>query len=266
MTPSDTIAAPQRSSTFLSLSRTNFHELLRDRTTFFYLLVFPFAFIGLFALIGASGTSVGQTGGGEKLDAVRFGLPGVLLLAFGSLAFLGTATTMVQLRSRGILRLLGVTPLRRMTFIGALVPPRLTIAAIQLAILSVLALALGYLEVAQFGRLLVSCLCGLAMLFSIGFLAGGIMRSPEATSTTLSGILPIAGMFCGILVPLQTLPKVFSDLAGYVPLTYLGDALRQDLVGARGGYPIVTDWLVMLGTAAVFTALAAATFRWDQGE
>lgn len=255
-----------RRSTFVTLSLTNLRELIRDRTTFFFLLIFPFAFIALFALIGASGSTVDQGSGGEPLDAIRFGLPGVLLLAFGTLAFLGTATTMVQLRARGVLRLLGVTPLRRLTFIGALVPPRLAIAAVQLGVLCAIAVGAGYLNVGQFGQLLVSCACGLAMLFSIGFLAGGLMRSPEATSTALSALLPVAGMLCGILIPLQTLPPIFADFARYIPLTYFGDALRQSLVGAAGDYALTTDWLVMLGTAAVFTTVAAFTFRWDQGE
>lgn len=266
MSTSPQLRVSHASSTdrFLNLSLTNFRELLRDRTTFFFVLIFPFAFIALFALIGASGTKA--KAGGTELDAIRFGLPGVLLLGFGSLAFLGTATTMVQLRDRGVLRLLGVTPLRRLTFIGSLVPARLAIAVFQLLVLAVIALIAGYLEVGALGRLLVSAGCGLAMLFSIGFLAGGIMRSPEATSTALSAGLPVVGMLCGILIPLQTLPAVFGDIASFIPLTYMGDALRQDLVGAGAQYAITTDWLICLGTAAVFTTLAALTFRWDQGE
>jgi len=244
------------------LSATNFRELVRDPTTFFFVLVFPFLFIGMFAFI----SSATNGAGGQDFDGFRFGLPAVLVLAFGQLAFLGTATTMVQLRARGTLRLLALTPLRRLTFIAALVPARVAIAAFQLAIMAALAAATGFLELAQVGRLLVTCVLGLAMLFSLGFLLGGRLSSPEVASGALAGLLPVLLIASGILLPLSMLPAGVAAVADFLPFTYLGDAVRQDLVGGAPLHPIELDWLVMAGSAALFTLLAASTFRWDQGE
>jgi len=245
------------------LAVVNFRELIRDPATFFFVLVFPFLFMGMFAFISSAGAA---TVAGEKFDGFRFGLPAVLVLAFGQLAFLGTATTMVQLRSRGTLRLLALTPLPRLTFIAALVPARLAIAALQLAIMATIAAATGFLEVGQIGRLLLSCTLGLAMLFSFGFFLGGRMSSPEAAAGVLSGLLPVLLIVSGILLPISILPGPLADFADYIPLTYLGDAVRQDLVGSEALHSIGLDYVVMAATAAVFTVLSALTFRWDQGE
>jgi ABC-2 type transport system permease protein len=235
-------------------------QLLRDPVTFFFLLVFPFIFLSLFAIVPTAEV------GGKSVDAISFGLPAVLVLGFGNLALLGTATTLVEMRSRGILRLFGVTPVTRAQFLISTVPVRLAVATLQTIVLLGLGLTIGDLEAGGLPRLLATCALGLLMFFALGFLAGGYLRSVQATSTMLSGILPVAMICSGIFVPFSTLPKGFADGAKYFPLTYLGDALQQDLVGTDGMYSIATDWLVIAGTAAVLATLAVFTFRWDQGE
>lgn len=242
------------------LSATNLRELVRDPTTFFFLLIFPFLFLGLFAFISST------QGASDNFDGFRFGVPAVLILAFGQLALFGTATTMVQLRSRGTLRLLSLTPLRRSTFVASLVPGRLLIAASQLAVLATVAAITGFLEPGQLGRLIVSCLLGLGMLFAFGFFMGGRISSPEVASGGLSAVLPILLIASGVLVPLRYMPAALQDIAHWIPLTYLGDAIRQDLIGDKAMHAIWLDWLIIAGTAMVFVVLAILTFRWDEGD
>lgn len=240
------------------LSLTNLRELLRDPTTFFFVLVFPFIFIGVFALI--SSTQQGD------FDTFRFGLPGVLTLAFGQLAFIGTTTALVQLRARGTLRLLSLTPVTKRAFAISIVPPRLMIAAFQLVVMAIVALATGYLAGGDVARLVLTCLLGLAMLFSIGVFLGGWMRSPEVASGVLSAVFPLLMIVTGIFIPLHLLPDAMQTLADWIPLSYLGDALRQDLVGGNPLHAIGVDYAVMAGTTLVFSVLTLLTFRWDDGE
>ncbi|WP_026910298.1 ABC transporter permease [Patulibacter minatonensis] len=240
------------------LSLTNLRELLRDPTTFFFLLVFPFLFIGLYAFI--STTTQGS------FDTFRFGLPGVLVLAFGQLAFIGTTTALVQLRARGTLRLLSLTPVTKRAFAASIVPPRLAIAGVQITLMAVVAIATGYLAGGDVARLLLSSLFGLAMLFSIGIFLGGRLRSPEVASGLLSAIFPLLMIVAGVFVPLSEMPDAVRTISDWIPLTYLGDALRQDLVGGTALHSIGVDYAVMGGTALIFTALTALTFRWDDGE
>jgi len=242
------------------LSLAHARQLLRDPTTFFFLLVFPFIFLMLFAIVPAAEVN------GKELDPISFGLPAVLVLGFGNLALLGTATTIVEMRGRGILRLFGVTPVTRTQFLLSTVPVRLAIAVFQVLVLLALGLTIGDLEASKLPRLLATCALGLLMFFALGFLAGGYLRSVQATSTILSGILPVAMIVSGIFVPFSALPEGFESAAKYFPLTYLGDALQQDLAGADGMYSITTDWLVVAGTAVVLALVAIFTFRWDQGE
>lgn len=204
--------------------------------------------------------------GQEPFDPMRFGLPGVLIMAFASLAFFGTATPIIQLRQRGTLKLLGLTPLSRLTFVAAQIPPRFCLAAVQLLIMLTIARFTGFLSTDRLGGVLLSSLLGLLMLFALGYLIGGLMTSVELASGLLAGLMPVMLMFTGILLPLDIMPGWVVQGARLIPLTYLGDALRQHLVGSVPMFSLTTDYLVLLGSAIVLTLITALTFRWDQGE
>ncbi len=347
-----------RNSSFVQLSLTNLRELTRDPVAFLIVLVMPFLFLGMFALIstftsggttdvgvvsstgqgeqrvllrsltqtpglrvtplpavegrrrldagrldvlvslrgsaidvdvakdktaagavvsraltdatrGAEAPQVSVHGSGEAIgfgDPVRFGIPAVLVLGFTSLAFFGTATPLIQLRRQGTLRLLGLTPVARATFVAAQVPARLGIGLVQLALMMVVARATGHFKLGQLTGCLLTALIGLLMLFSLGYLLGGLIRSPEAGAGALAAINPVVLMFSGVLLPLALLPDVLRTAARALPFTYLGDGLRQQLVGSAGTFSLTVDRLALLVATLVFTALTVRTFRWDQGE
>lgn len=204
--------------------------------------------------------------GEEPFEPVRFGIPAVLILAFASLALYGTAIPIIQLRERGTLRLLGVTPLSRLSFLLAQAPARLAIALIQLLVMGTVAALTGFLDVAQLAGLAATLLLGLAMLFSLGYLAAGLLRDSESSSLVLGTLLPIVLFLSGVFLPLQLLPDVLQGISRFIPLTYFGDALRQDLVGFDGEFARWISYLSMGGTAVVATLLATRTFRWDQSK
>lgn len=216
---------------------------------------------------GLSYPVAGRTSTGDvPLEPLRFGLPAVLLLAFTSLVLFGTALPIISLRERGVLRLLGMTPLARSTFLLAQAPARLMIAGLQLGAMCTLAAVTGFLDLGAIASLLLTSVFGLAMLFSLGYLVAGVLRSAELATTVMGTLLPFALFLSGVFIPLRILPGGLQAVAPYVPLSYLGDALRQDLVGLPGEYSKLLSYSVMLGVSVVLTAVATATFRWDQGE
>lgn len=249
-----------------SLVRVSAVSLVRDPTAFFFVLVFPFLFLGLYYLIAYMTSASPSPSPTKTFDAIRFGMPAILTYAFASLAFFGTASTIIQLRQNGTLRLLQTTPMSRLAFFLSQVPPRLAIAAFQLAVMCGVAAAYGFLGGGALARVLLTSLLALLMLFSCGFLLGGVVNSAEAANGIVAGALPLILMFSGVFIPLEILPKTLQQVAQFSPLTYLADALRQDLVGSVGLHPIATDYLVMGVTAAVLTAIAVRTFRWDGPE
>jgi ABC-2 type transport system permease protein len=235
-------------------------ELLRDRSTLVFVIGFPPALLALFELIaGATPTSLG-----EGATALTLALPAILVFGFGSLAVHGTAAPLVELRRRGTLRLLATTPMSRLDFIVAQLPARAALAVVQLGVALPLAVALGAVRPLAVPELMLSLLLGLTMLSALGFLFGGRMQSPELVSGMVGGLLPVALMASGVLVPLDVLPGWLQTLSIASPLTYLGDAVRHDVVGAATRFPLPLDLAVMGLASTVLIVLAARSFRWDE--
>ncbi|MFE7295110.1 ABC transporter permease [Streptomyces sp. NPDC057579] len=204
--------------------------------------------------------------GGTPFDPIKVSLPAALLMALMSMSFFGTATPLIALRARGTLRLLGTTPLRRRTFVLAQAPVRLVLVAVQLVVLGVIAVALGFLPAVNAVRVLGTGFLGAVMLFTFGYLVASRMRNAEVANGVLAILMPLVLFVSGLFLPLDLLPDVVRDISKALPTTYLVDALAHDLTGATSTYGITLDWLVLLAGAVIFGGLAARLFRWDQGE
>jgi ABC-2 type transport system permease protein len=207
---------------------------------------------------GSRGTSI--------FDGRSFGIPAVLILALTSLALLGTATPIILLRQRKTLRLIGLTPCTRLTFVLAQVPARLGIGLFHLLVVCVIGTAWGVLHVQHPGALAGVVVLGLAMLFSLGYFAGGVIRSPELGSGLLAGLMPVVLMGSGVLLPLQLMPHALTTMAKFSPFGHFGSLLRHELVGTQYVYDPTTSVLVMLGFTVAVTMATLLTFRWDEGE
>ncbi|MBT2454178.1 ABC transporter permease [Streptomyces sp. ISL-86] len=204
--------------------------------------------------------------GGAPFDPLKAALPTGLLMALMSIAFFGTATPLIALRARGTLRLLGTTPLNRMTFVLAQAPVRLALVAVQLVLLGVVAVWMDFLPVAGTLRLMGTGLLGAVMLFAFGYLIASRMRNAEVVNGLLGLLMPIVLFTSGLFLPMGMLPSVVGTISRALPTSYLVDALNHDLNAAASVHSLAVDWLVLLAGALIFGGLAARLFRWDQGE
>ena len=67
----------------------------------------------------------------------------------------------------------------------------------------------------------------------------------------------------GIFFPLEIMPEWLRGIATFLPLTYLGDALRQTMVGGTPFAPLGIDALVLVGWLVVTLGISARFFRWQ---
>jgi ABC-2 type transport system permease protein len=215
--------------------------------------------------ISKSATTVLGSDGSAVFDPVRGALPTVLMLGLLSLAFLGTAAPLVGLRQRGTLQLLGTTPLHRSTFILAQTPARFAMGALQVAAISGYAYYLGYLDLGSAGSLMVSCLLGLVMLLSLGYLLASRLTSQEFTTTVASLLIPAALLLSGGMMPAEIIPEGVRAITQVLPTTILSDAIAVDLVGTDPDWGLGLLWLSMAGFTLVAGVAAAGLFRWGQG-
>lgn len=197
------------------------------------------------------------------LNSVSFFVPSILAMALMQLGIFA-AIPLVQQREKLILKRLNATPLPRWTLVGSNVIVRLLIAAAQTVIIIGIGLVVLGVEVTGNWALIAGFVVLGAMTFtSIGYVIASFARTEEAANG-MTSIVQFPLMFLsGIFFPLEVMPEWLRGVATFMPLTYLGDALRQTMVGGTPFAPIGLDALVLAGWLVVTLGISARYFRWQ---
>lgn len=240
------------------LALANWRELVRDPSGLFLTIGFPFLFFGLMFVLEVS--SQGSAG-----DLTKMMFPFTLFICYTLLGFYTLGYQTVQLRQKGTLRLLGLTPLRRLTFVLAQLPARLLLAVGQLLLIAATGCVLGMFDRQQWPGVLLGGLLGIGLTFSCAYFIGGLFRSPEAAVILPMALLPLV-MFSAGVTPLDPMPVWLQHVGRYSPFTYWLDLMNHWLIGTPLQHPLSLSLAVILGTTLAMTVATVWTFRWDQGE
>lgn len=200
----------------------------------------------------------------DRLRTIDFLVPGILAMALMQLGLFGTATPLVQLRERQVLRRLGATPLPRSALLLSQLLHRLTIALAQVVIIVAVGRLVFGVEIGgRVGLLACFCVLGALTFISLGYLIAALSKTEESVFG-ITSVLNFPMMFLsGIFFPLQTMPDWIRPVVQAIPLTYLGDALRQTMVGAPPAHALGLDALVLGIWLAATVVLSVRLFRWE---
>lgn len=199
----------------------------------------------------------------RRIPLAQLYVPGMLSMAILWLGVFGVAPPLVQQREQQVLRRIGATPVSRLTFMGAQIAWRLTTGLMQGALLVGYGLVAYRMYVGSPLLTLAAVVLGSAVLIALGLLLAGIARSSESV-VALGQVVQFPMMFLsGILFPIELLPDFLRPVANALPLTYLGDALRQTMLGAPALFPLWVDFAVLGGCLIVLSGLAVRFFRWE---
>lgn len=239
----------------LAQARTEARLMLRNGEQLLLAVVIP-----VIVLVGAV---AGSERVGLDLDAsaVDTFAPGVLALAVMSTAFTSLAIATGFERRYGVIKWLGSSPLPRSGLLMGKVLALLLVEVLQVVVLSVVALALGWdpvVSAAALGGAVLVGFLGTAAFAALGLLVAGVLRA-EATlaAANLVYLLLMAG---GAVVLPASAYGGFGDVAAWLPSGALGGGMRAALLD---GAVDVTSLLVLAGWALVGTVLTARTFQWE---
>jgi ABC-2 type transport system permease protein len=199
-----------------------------------------------------------------SLKPIQYLTPGLLGWAIATGATFTAATTLVVWRRNKLLRRLTITPVSVPAIIGARVLVSLGLAIVQTAVFfAVAALFFGLRLTGAWWMSIPLVMAGTLAFLSIGLLAGAKAKTIE-TSTVVANLIVIPMAFLsGSFFQLNTAPQWVQRFAEVLPLRHLNVGMLN--VMARGGHAgsALTELAILLGFAAVLTAVAAWLFRWD---
>jgi ABC-2 type transport system permease protein len=193
-------------------------------------------------------------------DAVDFLAPGTLALAVLATAFANLAIATAFDRSYGVLKRLGATPLGRPRLVAAKALTVLVVIALQVIVLGVAALALGWRPDVSPVPLVAALVLAVAAFTGLALLLAGRLRALMALAVA-NAVFVVLLLLSGMVFPLAKLPSGLRSAARALPSTALAEAARGAL-SADAPVP-GRVWPVLIVWAVASIALAVALFRWE---
>ncbi|HEY5833368.1 ABC transporter permease [Streptomyces sp.] len=226
--------------------------LLRNGEQLLLTVVIPALLLTLFSTV-----DIVDTGRGEAVD---FLAPGVLALSVLSTAFTGQAIATGFERRYGVLKRLGASPLPRWALMTAKTCSVLVTEILQIALLTVIAFALGWSPHGNPLTVVLLLLLGTAAFSGLGLLMAGTLKA-EATLAAANLVFLLLLVGGGVIVPMDKFSGGVRSALELLPISALSDGLR-DVLQHGAGVPWA-DLGVLAVWAVVGLAAAARFFRWE---
>jgi ABC-2 type transport system permease protein len=232
---------------------------LREKAALIGVFGLPVALVIGFGLI--PGFSNPQKGLSDQIGTEYIAALGVAIV-LASLGLTGVPMVLGQYRERGVLRRLGVTPVRPLSLLLADLTVWAAAALVSVAVvIAVVRIAFHVPAPVKPGWFILAVALGIASLFATGLLAASV--APTARGAAGIGwLLFFPNMFLsGIYFPTEEMSSTMRQIGNFTPLGSALHAVRDSWMGIdpRPEYlGIMAAWALVAG------ALAARFFRWDQ--
>lgn len=210
-------------------------------------------------ILGARSNKVVDLGPGRPIDIIT---PGILALAVLSTSFTSLAIATGFERRYGVIKRLGASPLPRWGLLVGKIGAIAIIEIVQLAILSIVGLLLGWQPhggATAVAQALLLVVLGTAAFGSLGLLIAGVLRA-EATLAVANLVYVLLLVGGGLIVPLSRYPEAASHALQVLPSGALGQGLRDAFAGSGpGSFTVVVliMWAVCCGLGV------SRTFKWE---
>lgn len=199
----------------------------------------------------------------RDLGYIDFLVPGIVGMTIMQLGLFGVAFGFVQLKRTGALRRLFATPTSPAYFLSAQVLSRLIIGLAQVAILFGVGLWFGLQMFGSYMTLLVIVLVGSAIFLAAGFAIAGWAKN-EDQAAPVANLISLPMMFLsGVFFPRDAMPEFLRGITGFMPLTYINDALRAVVNEGAGLFTIGPELLGMAVWLVIAFVVAVMLFRWE---
>ncbi len=242
-----------------SLIITHWREMSRNRTNFYFILIFPFFMAGTFLGMNKILHSSLE---GQGPDFSTLVVPMALCLTLTGTCMTLTSGPIAEYRQHGTLRILGTTPVSRGQFIVTHLAVRALLALIVSILVAVLGVALDIVGPAAVWRSALVSLPSSVLFLGLGYFIGSLVSSGQAATN----VATFAGLFflftSGVAFPQELFSDSIKRFLDFLPTTYFGDLLYWVCEGQQR-HGTLLDFTILTAIAIVVVPLAVKTFRWE---
>lgn len=198
--------------------------------------------------------------GSRYIDWVVPGLLGMNIMGTGmwSVGF-----SVVQARTRKLLKRLMATPMRRSHYLLSHMLSRLIFLALEVvALLGFARLIFGIPIEGSLLTLAGFCLLGAIAFSGLGLLVASRARTVEGVSGLMNLVMVPMWIFSGVFFASENFPEVMQPFIALLPLTALNDALRGVMIDGAGVAALLAPAGILVVWMVVSFGAALKMFRW----
>jgi ABC-2 type transport system permease protein len=201
---------------------------------------------------------------GRKLRYMDFLLPGILSMSIMQMGIFSVAFFFVDLKKRGVLRRLRVTPMRPNDFILAQVTTRLVVLMMQIVLLIAIGILFFHLNFAgSLWRMFLVGVLGAIVFLAIGFAIAGVSKSEDQVAPLANVVTLPMLLLSGIFFGRENLPGFVHAITNYFPLTFLADAMRSIAIDGATLHQLFPQIAGLIVWCTVSCLMAVKLFRWE---
>lgn len=193
---------------------------------------------------------------------IDFLIPGLLALSLFTTSLFGTGMTLVSARRENLLKRYAATPQSPTLFILSHVLGRFLIFVLEfLSVMLCGVLFFSFHIEGDFATFLGLSLLGVAVFTAIAMLLSSRMKNTGAYNGVANLVVLTMMLPAGVWFPRHYLPDWFANLAAFLPLTALVDALRGVSLDGLGLWSVMQPVMVLLAYLFLAGILARRTFK-----
>lgn len=201
----------------------------------------------------------------QRWGYVHYLFSGLVTLGVMVAALFATGYQMALYRQNRFLRKLATTPLRKSTFVAALVGARGGLIAVQALLMLVAAVLVFDVHVTVVSLLwfIAITVLGVLAFMGIGFVLACVIRNEDLITDVIGAVnLPLV-LLSEVFFPLDVLPRPLALVGEALPSTWMVRLLRSVLLyDVTDAATLGGGALVLAGWAAVTFAISLVVFRW----
>jgi ABC-2 type transport system permease protein len=201
----------------------------------------------------------------DTLQPIQFITPGIMSWGVATSAAFGASLTLVAWRRRQVLRRIRLSPTPAWAVLGARVGLSLLVAVVQATVFVLVALLpiFGLKLSGDWWLAFPVLVAGTLAFLAIGLLIGSISKTEEAASAITNFVVLPMAFLSGAFFDIRAAPPWMQTLSKIMPLRHMNDGMLDVMVRGLGVGAIVAPVGILLGFAAVVSAIALRSFRWD---
>jgi len=195
---------------------------------------------------------------------IDFLVPGLLGLNLMGTSMWGLGFSVVNARTKKLLKRLAATPMRRSEYLLAQMLARLVFLVFEVALLVGFGrLAFGVEVRGSLGALAFVSLLGAASFAGLGLLVASRTRTIEGVSGLMNLAMLPMWLLSGTFFSWERFPEALHPFIRALPLTALNDALRAVMTEGRPLSALGLELGVLLVAGTVSFLVAVRLFRWQ---